>query len=134
MNDKSMKNALPTPTPVALLMIRWTARLIALAICALVLTIIFGEGDLFSRRSPMEWLMTALFLISIIGLFLGWRWESLGGVLSVTGMCGFYLTHYWTSNFTRWPGGWVFPCFFIPGILYVLCAVLERRRHWIESR
>lgn len=129
MNSKVMENVPAKATPWALLSMRWTARIIGLALGALVIFFIIGEGGFPVLRTPREWLMTAFFLISTIALILGCRWEALGGILSVAGMGGFYQVHYWFSGFSRWPGGWVIPSFFIPGLLYILCAILEHRKN-----
>jgi hypothetical protein len=110
---------------------RWSARSIGLLLGALILVILVGEGGSFSNKSSMEWLMMALFLSATTGLFLGWRWEIPGGILTIASMGGFYLVNYWASGFSRWPGGWVFPLIYLPGFLYVLCALLE---HWQSGR
>jgi hypothetical protein len=79
-------------------------------------------------------LMAAFLMISTIGLFLGWRLEFSGGILIIAGMGGFYLVNYWASGFSRWPGGWVLPLLFLPGLLYVLCALLEHGRQGRGTR
>jgi len=50
----------------------------------------------------------------------------LGGVSSLMGISAFYLTNYAVSG--RFPGGWVFPMFFVPGILILLSWALDRVR------
>lgn len=109
---------------------RWTARGIGLLLGALILVIIIGEGGLSSRKSTMEWIMMAFFLSATAGLFLGCRWEIPGGILILVSMGGFYLLNYWASGFSRWPGGWFFPMFYLSGFLYVLCALLD---HWRQG-
>lgn len=128
MNSSVMETVPKKPTPWALLCMRWTARIIGLALGALVLTIILGEGSFPVFRTTREWLMAVFFLSSIVGLFLGWKWEAFGGILNMASTGGFYLVHFWFSGFTSWPRGWVLPSFFIPGLLFILCAILVNRK------
>jgi len=107
--------------------LRWTARIIGALLGVLILAIAIGEGGFPLNRSFPETILTILFICTTIGLFLGWRLEFLGGILVVVGMGGFYLVHYWNSGYTRWPGGWAFPLLYLPGFLYLLCALLKRR-------
>lgn len=128
MNSSVMGKVPNQPTPWALLVMRWAARIIGLALGGLVLTFIIGEGSFPGFRSTREWLMAVFFFSSIAGMILGWRWEVFGGILNVASMGGFYLVHFWFSNFTSWPRGWVIPTFFIPGLLLIMCAILEKRK------
>jgi hypothetical protein len=131
MNTPQTRPTPQNPTSFTLSFMRWTSRSIGLLLGALILVIMVGEGGLFSHKSPMEWLMMAFFLSATTGLFLGCLWEIPGGILILVSMGGFYLLNYWASGFSRWPGGCFFPLIYLPGLLYVLCALLER---WRQDR
>lgn len=105
--------------------LRWIARISGALLGVLILVIAIGEGGFPLNRPFPETILTILFICTTIGLFVGWRFDFLGGILVIVGMGGFYLFHYWNSDCTRWPGGWVFPCLYLPGFLYLLSALLK---------
>ncbi len=78
-----------------------------------------GQGLHPTLMSHTETLMLVALFVSLAGLVLGWRHEGLGGALSVAGMLAFYMLNYTASG--RWPGGFVFPLLFVPGLLFLAC-------------
>jgi len=95
---------------------RWAARLTGAFLVGLVLLLAIGEGppNPFALTGREQALMAA-FLASLAGMVLLWWRELAGGLLALVGVAGFYAIHYVTSG--GWPRGWVFPLFFVPGLL-----------------
>jgi hypothetical protein len=102
---------------IAVHMVRWSARVSALALLGLVALLCFGEGmPNLLRASLAENLQFLAFAVVLAGLVRGWRWEGLGGALVVGGLGGFSALNYLAVG--RLPSG-AFPLFFVPGLLYL---------------
>jgi hypothetical protein len=104
----------------------WLARLSALAIAGLILLFAVGEGFHPTKLKAPELVLFVPLFLAWVGLWLGWRWEGLGGTLVVVGIAGFYLTHFVVTGFGRIPRGWAFPAIAVPGLLFLLCWFLRR--------
>jgi hypothetical protein len=103
--------------------IRWTSRVLAALLAALILLIFIGEAvaDEMGSLNVLtlrEQLMMAAFFIAFLGLILGWLREKLGGWLVVGGMAAFYLLDLVFSG--TFPQGATFLLIAIPGLLYLL--------------
>ena len=105
----------------------WLARLSALAMAGLILLFAVGEGFHPTKLQLPELILFVPLFLAWLGLWLGWRWEGLGGALVVVGMAGFYLTHFALTGFGRFPRGWAFPAIAVPGLLFLLCWFLRRK-------
>jgi hypothetical protein len=121
MNDTRTANV-----PV-LLVLRWVARLSALALAGMVLLFAIGEGFNPFKLKPTELALAVPFWVCWLGFCLGWRWEGLGGLLVVAGVAGFYLVHFAMTGFGHFPRGWAFPAFAGPGVLFLLSWFCRRR-------
>ena len=113
------------------LVIRWIARITASLMAALMLVIFIGEGlasggGLIPRLTGRETAMMIAFAAAWLGLLLGWRWELVGGLLTVSAMIAFYLLDYAFSG--SFPRGPYFLLFFSPSLLYVYCGWQARTR------
>ena len=93
----------------------------------LLLTFIIGEGgpNLF-KLSIIELLQTLAGIVVLIGLLVAWRWEGIGGMMITGGIISFYALEYIASG--KFPGGPVFPIFYLPGILFLICRVMSKYR------
>jgi len=103
---------------------RWAARLMGAFLVGLVLLLAIGEGP----PNPLaltgrEQALTVAFVASLAGMVLLWWRELAGGLLALGGVAGFYVIYYVTSN--GWPRGWVFPLFFLPGLLALVAWRLQ---------
>ena len=105
--------------------VRWTARVLALLMGGLVLLLAIGEGFNPAKLKATELALSVPFFVAWVGLWVGWRWEGVGGILVLAGMAGFYLLHFAQTGFGRFPRGWVFPIFAVPGLLFLLCWLLR---------
>jgi hypothetical protein len=88
---------------------------------SLVLVLAIGERFNPTKLKPTELILCVPFAVAWVGLCLGWRWEGLGGVLVVAGVAGFYVIHFAVTGFGRFPRGWAFPMFTVPGLLFLGC-------------
>lgn len=104
--------------------LRWTARVWSLGTIILVLAFIVGEGD--NPVGPDEWLGFLFFPFGIcVGMVLAWRWEALGGIVTVGSFGVFYMVRLATAG--RLPEGWAWLVFAAPGFLFLLAWFLSRK-------
>jgi len=104
---------------------RWTARLLGAGLLGLLLMFLIGEGPPNpARLSPAENAMMVSLLVALAGFVLLWFREFPGGLASLGGIGAFYAIHFCSSF--RFPGGWVFPLFFLPGLLALVSWSLRR--------
>lgn len=96
----------------------WAALMVAFMLFMFIAHIIEdGIGPVidFSVRDA---LMMISMICSIIGLALAWKWERLGGWMTVGGMLAFYLFDYiFSGDFPRGP---TFLIIAFPGILFLI--------------
>ena len=107
--------------------LRTAARIYAGLAAGLILLLFIGEGwsegfGFLLEISLRESLMLTVFALVWVGLLLGWKWELLGGILTLGGMLVFYLLDYtFSGTFPRGP-------FFIllagPGLLNLTTGLL----------
>ncbi len=66
---------------------RWVARVWSFIIFAGALIIVFSpDPDLTEPVPPVDWLLPGLWGVAILGLLIAWRWERIGGLISVAAM------------------------------------------------
>ena len=110
--------------------IRWIARIWAALMVAFMLFMFIthivddGIGPLFDL-SFRDTLMMVAMIGSVIGLGLAWKWERLGGWMTVGGMLAFYLFDYFFSG--DFPRGPVFLIIAFPGILFLILAYAGKK-------
>ena len=116
--------------PILLGVLRWSARVLSILVLAAVCLFAIGEGRNRSHLTPRE---SALFLFFPFGVCLGmavaWRWEALGGGITVASLAAFYLVHRLVSS--HFPGGLAFVVMASPGFLFLLCWLWTR---WLSLR
>jgi hypothetical protein len=108
--------------------VRWVARILALLMACFILFMAIGEGFNPAKLNGRELLLSAAFFVTWVGLWFGWRWEGLGGLLVVAGMAGFYGLDFALSGFRQLPRGPVFPMLALPGFLFLACWFWQRAR------
>lgn len=110
--------------------VRWIARIASGLAAGVILLFFIGEG-LSEGRAPLAQLSTrestlmVAFALVWLGLVAGWRWELLGGLLTIVGLGTFYLLDYAFSG--TFPRG---PYFFLlasPSLLFLACGLWARR-------
>lgn len=117
--------------PKLILACRWIARILGICILGIFVVFFIGEGGMNPfNLSITELLMTFCILIVLVGIPFAWKKEGLGGAMIVGGMILFYLINLISSG--KFPGGWVFPIVFVPGILFLICWFDEKKKTVVE--
>jgi hypothetical protein len=106
--------------------LRWIARIWSLVGVGMLLFFLTGDEFHPDQLTAHEWASLILFPTGVtFGLVVAWRWEALGGAITVASLAAFYLLE---SFFVHaLPTGWVFLALAIPGCLFLLSAALTRR-------
>jgi hypothetical protein len=111
--------------------VRWIARFLALLSAGVILLFFIGEGltqegGSLLHLSTREASMMVAFAAVWLGLVLGWRWEVLGGLLTVGGLVAFYVLDYAFSG--TLPRGPYFLILASPGLLFLYSGLRTRKR------
>jgi hypothetical protein len=111
----------------ALFLIRWTARVLSLAIIFLLSLFLFGNDGITLEMTATEWTGLAFFPLGVaVGFLIGWKNELIGGLVSVASLAGFYFV-FGLAMTGRLPrGGW-FAIFTLPGFLFLAYGLLRLR-------
>jgi hypothetical protein len=116
--------------------VRWTARISAGLAAALILLFFIGEGltegfEPILHLTARETAMMVAFAAVWLGLVLGWKWELVGGLLTICGTAAFYLLDYAFSD--TFPRGPFFLLFASPGLLFIYCGLKTRKKPGAEK-
>jgi hypothetical protein len=106
--------------------LRYTARLFSVLLIFIVVSLAIGEAfphpfDL----SYKEMLFTVALLVMLIGLFLAWKWEGIGGSLIILGFLIFVISNAIISKSLNL--GVFLLIFPFTGILYLVCCWREKK-------
>jgi len=113
--------------------IRWIARLWSIASVGFVLLMFIGSG-LAEGFNPAQFAfrdLVGLFFFPFgvcLGMIVAWRWEGLGGGITVGSLLAFYAALRVMGG--RFPRGPYFALVAAPGILFLVCWLLSRGRLW----
>jgi hypothetical protein len=107
--------------------LRWTARVLSLLSIGIVLLFAFGEGLNLLHFTVHELVLFVFFPVGVcLGMAVAWRWEGLGGGITVASLAAFYLVHRLSSS--GFPRGFALLAMTAPGFLFLLCWVWTRSR------
>lgn len=96
--------------------LRWTARIIGVAIFILIVALAVGEGVPNPlSMSVQEDLIGLAFLTMTVGLLVGWKWEGLGGLLIIGGFGLFAIVN------RPFRVNAVIVTWVVTGLLYLVC-------------
>ena len=116
MNNPTIKPGIVT------LVIRWIARVWSIASVGLVLLIAVGELVYPHAAAPATFRdLVLLFFFpfgTCVGMILAWRWEGLGGGITVGSLLAFYAALRVIDG--RFPRGPYFALIAAPGLLFLL--------------
>ena len=105
---------------------RWLARVGSVASLGLMLLIFLGEEMKPDQLTATEIWGLLFFPVGItVGMLLGWRWEVLGGSVTVLSLLAFYKVMYAANG--RFPDGIWFLLFALPGLLFLYCGLSKPR-------
>ncbi len=125
MNEPIVRPSITTLT------IRWMARAWSLASVGFVLLMFIGsglaEGFNPAQFTPRDWVGLSFFPFGVcLGIVMAWRWEGLGGSITVGSLMAFYAALWVMSS--RFPDGPYFALVAAPGVLFLICWLLSRDR------
>ena len=110
--------------------VSWSARVTSLILFVLVVVIVIGEGGLpniFRQPRPVQVEFLAMALM-LVGLVIGWVREGLGGLLVLLGLAAFNIVELAVNGR---PALGAFPLFAVPGVLFLLSALMRGRGNWL---
>jgi hypothetical protein len=126
---------LPTPSDPVTLGVRWLARGLSLLVAGTVALFFVGSGGFDPlSMSGAEAALMALFWTAWAGLLVAWRWELLGGAMTLGGMLLFYCVEFVADG--HFPRGWAFAAIALPGVLFLWCGLRASPtvRHAVPDR
>ena len=103
---------------------RWIARFIALSLVLITVIFVTGSGLDVGGADLSHKLQMGAFAVMFLGLLLAWKWEGVGGALTLAGLALFLLLDY--LLFGAFLKFWVFLVFAIPGVLFLYCRHQEK--------
>ncbi len=109
---------------IALLLVRWAARITGVLVAGLVLAIVVGES-ITNGPPPLRVILSPIHLgmmLGMAGMMIGWWREGLGAVLVLGAATGMYA--YELIAWQHWLAG-AFPLFWIPGSLLLVARLLS---------
>jgi len=119
MNDSITNRSVP------LRVLRWSARMLSILVVGVLLLFAFGEGLHLSQFTARELVLFVFFPLGVcLGLALAWRWEGLGGGVTVASLAAFYLVHRLSSS--GFPRGFALVAMAAPGFLFLVCWLWTR--------
>lgn len=105
----------------------WIARGLSVLAVGSILLFIIGEHFNPLRLNMQEALLFFCFPLGIvIGMVIGWWREGLGGLIAFASMALFYAVHLIQSG--RLPKGPFFLIFALPGLLFVISWLYEKKK------
>jgi len=126
-------NETRTSTKRGVTAVRWTARLWSIASIGFILLMFIGSG-LAEGFNPAQFAfrdLVGLFFFPLgvcLGMIVAWRWEGLGGGITIGSLLAFYAALRVMGG--RFPRGPYFALVAAPGILFLVCWFLSRGQSW----
>jgi hypothetical protein len=114
--------------PHSVIIIRWMARIWSILVFVAALFVIFNPDPYSTEPVPAtDWFLLSLWGVAILGLLVAWRWELVGGIITIATMfirelAWIILRGHWLVNFLII---WLF--IVPPAILFLLARGLERK-------
>jgi hypothetical protein len=109
--------------------IRWTARVLTALLVGLVVVMFVGvtlDGGFHPLRlKGVEPIQMAFFWTGCVGMVVALRWQVIGGALSLAGMILFFAVEFAVRG--GLPRGLLLYLMMVPGILFLLSAVVRQR-------
>jgi hypothetical protein len=107
--------------------IRWTARVLTALLVGLVLVIFVGvtlDGGFHPLRlKGVEPIQMIFFWTACIGMVLAWRWQAIGGAISLGGMILFFAVEFFVTR--GLPRGLVLYLMLLPGVLFLVDSFIR---------
>ncbi|HEX9006349.1 MAG TPA: hypothetical protein VF889_03575 [Bacteroidota bacterium] len=98
---------------------RWIARFIAVSLVLITIIFVTGSGIDIAGADLSHKAQMGAFAVMFLGLLVAWKWEGLGGTLTLGGLALFLVLDYLLfGSFLKF---WIFLVFAIPGALFLYC-------------
>jgi len=116
------------PVPRSIKIIRWMARIWGILVFAGALLIVSTPDPYATEPVPAsDWFLLSLWGVAILGLLVAWRWELVGGIITIATMfirelAWVVLRGQWLVNFLL-----VWVLLVPPAILYLVVWGKERK-------
>jgi len=120
----STANAVPRSVKI----IRWIARIWSILIFVVALLEIFTPDPNATEPVPVaDWFLLSLWGVAILGLLVAWRWELVGGIITIATM--FIRELAWVILKGHWLVNFLIVWLFVvpPAILFLVAWGLERK-------
>lgn len=92
-------NSLMSNSAVSLRALRWSARVWSILAVGLVLLFAFGKGMNLAHFTVRDLVLFGFFPLGVcLRMVVAWRWEGLGGGITVASLTAFYLMHFLQSS------------------------------------
>ena len=116
----------------AMVLFRWSARLLSIASTAILLLFVFGGRETL-KVSGRQWLAFVFFPLGIVvGFVVAWWKEGLGGGVTIASLLIFYLIFVGLLGGNLVRGVW-FLVFALPGFLFLAAYAISRARRLPET-
>jgi len=117
--------------------IEWTAKITSIVSIVILLMMVFGEGSPSGKATSLAVrdIIGLIFFPAgiVIGMVLAWKWERLGGRVTIISLGLFYVALFVFDG--KFPGGLWFIGFSAPGFLFLLAGILhDLYRHQIQQQ
>ena len=114
--------------PRSVRIVRWIARIWSILVFVGALLVIFTPDPYVTEPVPFaDWFLLSLWGVATLGLLLAWRWELVGGIITIATM--FIRELAWVILRGGWWVNFLIVWLFVvpPAILFVVAWGLERR-------
>lgn len=102
------------------------ARISSLLSVAILAMFFIGEGFDIAAVSSSQWAGILFFPLGIVlGFSIAWKWEVVGGLVSIFSLAGFYVV-YGVLIASKVPEGFAFMIFTSPALAFVISGLYAR--------
>lgn len=121
-----------TTTTMRLIAKIWSAIIIALGVLVFIMEVLEAISTELSPYPFYENLIPFTLFTGVVGLALAWRWEALGGAITVVSMVVNFGTYLATGREAVGAVALILSPILIPGVLFLVCWT--RSRGELETR
>src|SRR4030066_2020518 len=112
--------------PRSVIIIRWIARIWSFLVFAVAILEIFVPDPNATEPVPLaDWFLLSLWGVAILGVLVAWRWELVGGIITIASM--FIRELVWIILKGQWLVNFLIVWLFVlpPAVLFLLAWGLE---------